>query len=194
MTNNLAEKTAVDMIHINANYMDIHGRASDHDPVLVQVEFDKKFKNDGIVAASEVDLSKSIISIKDQVLVENGDVQITFTEEAVNKIDRANKEVIIDIPNSTFSITVTNFDILAKKGEFTLHLDYQVPKGLTKEKNEDKQKQVYKLKDIGFTDSQNTQITDGFKDYFIIQADSKKNTIDAAYYDQNSKKWKFKQL
>ena len=41
VTNNLAEKTAVDMIHVNANYMDIHGRASDHDPILIQVDFDK---------------------------------------------------------------------------------------------------------------------------------------------------------
>ncbi|WP_240949654.1 DUF6359 domain-containing protein [Psychrobacillus sp. BL-248-WT-3] len=38
ITNNLVEKTAVDMIHINANYMDIHGRASDHDPIIIQVD------------------------------------------------------------------------------------------------------------------------------------------------------------
>ena len=41
VTNNLAGTAKVDMIHINANYMDIHGRASDHDPVLVQVDLKK---------------------------------------------------------------------------------------------------------------------------------------------------------
>ncbi|MCZ8537241.1 S-layer homology domain-containing protein [Paenisporosarcina quisquiliarum] len=38
VTNNLADTALVDMIHINANYMDIHGRASDHDPILIQVD------------------------------------------------------------------------------------------------------------------------------------------------------------
>ncbi len=38
VTDNLANQTQVDIIHINANYMEIHGRASDHDPILIQVD------------------------------------------------------------------------------------------------------------------------------------------------------------
>lgn len=38
VSNNLADKTEVDLIHINANFTEAQGRASDHDPVLVQIE------------------------------------------------------------------------------------------------------------------------------------------------------------
>ncbi|MBM7706953.1 putative extracellular nuclease/endonuclease I [Chryseomicrobium aureum] len=42
VTKNLLEKTVVDILHINANKMEEHGRASDHDPVLIQVDFTKE--------------------------------------------------------------------------------------------------------------------------------------------------------
>ncbi|WP_339175205.1 chitobiase/beta-hexosaminidase C-terminal domain-containing protein [Solibacillus sp. FSL R5-0691] len=38
VSNNLAEVTEIDMIHINANFTEAQGRASDHDPVLVQID------------------------------------------------------------------------------------------------------------------------------------------------------------
>lgn len=39
VSNNLATKTAVDILHINADFTDMAGRASDHDPVLIQIDF-----------------------------------------------------------------------------------------------------------------------------------------------------------
>ncbi|MED3575019.1 DUF6359 domain-containing protein [Cytobacillus praedii] len=36
VSNNLAASTQVDIIHINSGFMEEHGRASDHDPVLIQ--------------------------------------------------------------------------------------------------------------------------------------------------------------
>jgi predicted extracellular nuclease len=36
VSNNLADKTEVDILHINSGFMEEHGRASDHDPVLIQ--------------------------------------------------------------------------------------------------------------------------------------------------------------
>jgi uncharacterized protein len=41
VTNNMAKKTKVDIVHINSQFMEQHGRASDHDPVLIQVKLDK---------------------------------------------------------------------------------------------------------------------------------------------------------
>ncbi|WP_349774007.1 DUF6359 domain-containing protein [Fictibacillus phosphorivorans] len=38
VTNNMAKKTKVDIVHINSQFMEEHGRASDHDPVLIQVK------------------------------------------------------------------------------------------------------------------------------------------------------------
>ena len=38
VSNNLAASTAVDIVHINSSFMEQHGRASDHDPVLIQTD------------------------------------------------------------------------------------------------------------------------------------------------------------
>ncbi|QUG40320.1 chitobiase/beta-hexosaminidase C-terminal domain-containing protein [Psychrobacillus sp. INOP01] len=283
VTNNIANKTTVDMIHINANYMDIHGRASDHDPVLIQVELNepetktltanktaielvkgKKAnikltettkKQDGstttedvtkkatysgfntkiisvnkgvitaksngttiitatygdksvtikvtvhstidgeaIITEDEVDTSKKVITVDGSVMHNDGDVNIRFTEAATSKINTANKDVVIKLINGTFSITAKNFDVLAASGQFTLYLDYHIPPGLLKEKNKHKIKDDLKLKDMAFLDSSNKKITKGFSDYFIITTEGKKGTKVAAYYDQKSKKWKFKKI
>ncbi len=37
VSNNLADDAQIDMLHVNADYTDMAGRASDHDPVLVQL-------------------------------------------------------------------------------------------------------------------------------------------------------------
>ncbi|WP_233192860.1 DUF6359 domain-containing protein [Sporosarcina sp. P29] len=37
VSNNMVEEAEVDMLHVNADYTDMAGRASDHDPVMVQV-------------------------------------------------------------------------------------------------------------------------------------------------------------
>ena len=39
ISNNMAAKARFEPVHINASFMKEHGRASDHDPVLVQIEF-----------------------------------------------------------------------------------------------------------------------------------------------------------
>lgn len=38
VTNNLVNKTEIDILHINADFTDMAGRASDHDPVMVQID------------------------------------------------------------------------------------------------------------------------------------------------------------
>lgn len=42
VTNNLVEQTDIDILHINADFTDMAGRASDHDPVMIQVGFDEE--------------------------------------------------------------------------------------------------------------------------------------------------------
>lgn len=38
VTNNLTDKTEIDILHINADFTEMHGRASDHEPVLTQMD------------------------------------------------------------------------------------------------------------------------------------------------------------
>ncbi|WP_083711310.1 DUF6359 domain-containing protein [Domibacillus epiphyticus] len=39
VTNNMAEMTEVDIVHTNSSFMDEHGRASDHDPIVIRTTF-----------------------------------------------------------------------------------------------------------------------------------------------------------
>ncbi|WP_167578686.1 chitobiase/beta-hexosaminidase C-terminal domain-containing protein [Jeotgalibacillus proteolyticus] len=38
VTNNLADRSEFDIVHINSDFMEAHGRASDHDPLLAQID------------------------------------------------------------------------------------------------------------------------------------------------------------
>ncbi|WP_069203032.1 chitobiase/beta-hexosaminidase C-terminal domain-containing protein [Bacillus testis] len=42
VSNNMAADTEVDIVHINSSFMEEHGRASDHDPVLIQTTLQKQ--------------------------------------------------------------------------------------------------------------------------------------------------------
>jgi hypothetical protein len=147
-----------------------------------------------VVTEDEIDTSTPVIKVDGVVEHEAGHTEIRFTESAVTKIDAADKNVVIDLATGSFTITAENFDVLAVSGEFTLNLDYQVPKGLLKEKNQSKIKDDLKLKDMSFVDSTDNEITDGFNDYFIIVSEGKKTSVEGAYYDNTSKKWKFKNI
>lgn len=40
VTNNLAERSEIDIVHINAPFTPMHGRVSDHDPLLAQIDLE----------------------------------------------------------------------------------------------------------------------------------------------------------
>lgn len=42
VSNNLVSKTVIDILHINADFTEMAGRASDHDPVLVQIDLSRE--------------------------------------------------------------------------------------------------------------------------------------------------------
>lgn len=41
VSNHLVGQTEIDMVKINADFTDMHGRASDHDPVMIQIDFEE---------------------------------------------------------------------------------------------------------------------------------------------------------
>lgn len=60
VSNNLVKDTIVEPLHINSSFMEAHGRASDHDPVIIQTELKPvkvynlvKFKTKTLVVDSE---------------------------------------------------------------------------------------------------------------------------------------------
>ncbi|WP_413306990.1 endonuclease [Bacillus sp. 1P10SD] len=42
VTNNMVANTTIDILHINSGFMEVHGRASDHDPVIIQTQLKAK--------------------------------------------------------------------------------------------------------------------------------------------------------
>ncbi|WP_085994248.1 chitobiase/beta-hexosaminidase C-terminal domain-containing protein [Oceanobacillus senegalensis] len=57
VSNNLVDATEIDILHINADFTDMAGRASDHDPVMVQVDLkdtgDADVLDDAVLKAQE---------------------------------------------------------------------------------------------------------------------------------------------
>ncbi len=54
VSSNLAQQTEIDVLHVNADFTEAAGRASDHDPVMIQIDF-----SNGIPAASTVDITEN---------------------------------------------------------------------------------------------------------------------------------------
>jgi LPXTG-motif cell wall-anchored protein len=66
VTNNLVSNTVVDMIHINANFTEAQGQASDHDPLLIQVDFpDLTIMHTNDTHSAVTLMPKTITAIKD---------------------------------------------------------------------------------------------------------------------------------
>lgn len=53
VTSNLAQQTDIDVLHVNADFTEASGRASDHDPLMIQIDFSSE-----VPAASTVDFPK----------------------------------------------------------------------------------------------------------------------------------------
>jgi predicted extracellular nuclease len=96
VTNNLADQTVVDMIHINALYMEEHGRASDHDPVLIRTSLKKPA--DGVVDEEEweeeVTNEEIRISIPENELFE--ETSIVVSEGKMKALMESGKDVVLD--------------------------------------------------------------------------------------------------
>lgn len=90
VSKNLAETAEIDMIHVNADFTDMHGRASDHDPVLTQL--DLKAVDDPSV---EVDKSKLEVALAEALNIDRN----LYTEESLTVLDsavKAGQEVLED--------------------------------------------------------------------------------------------------
>lgn len=83
VSNNLVKNTEIDVLHINADFTDMAGRASDHDPVMVQIDLKASDDEETPIAEQRVysitDLSTTkLIFNKENVKVDlDGDSVIT---------------------------------------------------------------------------------------------------------------------
>lgn len=84
VSNNLADQTNVDILHINADFTEMAGRASDHDPVLVQVDLtDENEKPEPIEAEKTYnlqDFKTDKLTIQSPSVLLNLDADSVITE------------------------------------------------------------------------------------------------------------------
>lgn len=76
VTKNMVASTIVDMVHINSGFMEEHGRASDHDPLLIQTQlkepvYKKVFNLTGYKA------KKYVVGTPDSLVIVDRTTQIT---------------------------------------------------------------------------------------------------------------------
>ena len=75
VSNNMADTADIDMINVNSDYTDMHGRASDHDPVLAQLVL-------GDTSAQEKTFAMSVMHMNDtHARVENYPYMVSAVKE-----------------------------------------------------------------------------------------------------------------
>ncbi|WP_257985810.1 chitobiase/beta-hexosaminidase C-terminal domain-containing protein [Bacillus sp. M6-12] len=107
VSNNLAVGTQVDIVHINSGFMEEHGRASDHDPVLIQTSlnsieapnYDKEYNLIGYKADKlKIKEENALISMDSTSTIKDGIYLMRST--ATLKGEGLEKTTVIIAPSS----------------------------------------------------------------------------------------------
>ncbi|MGG3804390.1 chitobiase/beta-hexosaminidase C-terminal domain-containing protein [Metabacillus fastidiosus] len=152
VTNNLASSTAVDIVHINADFTDMGGRASDHDPVLIQTDLAGiKETVQPLIPKKVYNFKKSIVNnvvITTPYTLVNVDEDVTIKKEIVLKTTAILKgeglkrtkvvikptskkeDTIIDLSGATVKeVVINNSNVKEIRGAENVQ-KWTVPKGI----------------------------------------------------------------
>ena len=103
ISKNIKDKVVFSPVHINASFMEEHGRASDHDPVVVQIDFSKKEVSTTpelspasdptteVKPVSDAKPSENVASNTNQEADGSKEVKGEKTEQAKSKKEETNK-------------------------------------------------------------------------------------------------------
>ena len=83
VSNNMANRTEIDILHINSGFMEEHGRASDHDPVLIQTSLKKTI----VVDEAQFDKVFDLVGYKAKKLVIGPDNALIKMDETSSITD-----------------------------------------------------------------------------------------------------------
>lgn len=124
VTNNLADQTVIDMIHINALYMEEHGRASDHDPILIRTSLKKPA--DGVVEEGEweeeITNGEVRISIPENELFE--ETSIVLSEDKLSSLMESGKDVVLDYGQLEVNLDSNQVDKLVQEADGAVTFTY----------------------------------------------------------------------
>nr|WP_033541281.1 DUF6359 domain-containing protein [Planococcus sp. CAU13] len=165
VTNNLADRTELDMVHINAMFMEEHGRASDHDPLLAQIDFsepvvpavpgeqiaDPDYTDEtAIIAAGEFDAA--------------GELTIEFSEGTMDELIESGKDLVIDMPEVNLTLTAANLQQMAQAAGEGFNLELAVDEAAEVDKRPTLAQQL----DFAVTDTEGNELGIKFKSDFTL--------------------------
>lgn len=188
VTNNLAERTQLDMVHINAMFMVEHGRASDHDPLLAQIDFSTASTPGEQEAAPDLSGETAVITAGE--FNADGELSIQFTEGTIEELLASGKNLLIDLPEADFTFSAENLQELARAAGQGFHLELAVDNASVVDKRPTLTQQL----DIAVTDMEGTELEFDFNSDFTLSfATDSKVKIQFGAYEDKKGKWKIMQ-
>ncbi|AQQ55148.1 endonuclease/exonuclease/phosphatase [Planococcus lenghuensis] len=185
VTDNLAEQTDIDMVHINAMFMEEHGRASDHDPLLIQIDFEEE-----VIPGeqhAEPDFSGEQAVVVTGEFDEEGNLNIHFSEDVVTELLVSGKNLFVDTPTAELTLTAEQIAQIAEAagGEFTLEI------GVGSEETVDNRPAIADQIDFGLLGAEGDELALTFGSAATITFDTKSNVkIQFGSFLADNGKWK----
>ncbi|WP_088007030.1 chitobiase/beta-hexosaminidase C-terminal domain-containing protein [Indiicoccus explosivorum] len=187
VTENLADDSVLDMVHINAMFMEQHGRASDHDPLLLRIDFE-----DEVVAVpgeqhAEPDYSGDVAVVVAGEFDEEGNLNIHFSDSVVTELLASGKDLLIDTPTADLTLTAAHLAQIAEAagGSFTLTI------GVDSEDSVDHRPAIADQVDFGLLDASGSELPLHFAAPVTITFDTEVSVkIQFGSYLADNGKWK----
>ena len=185
VTNNLADRTELDMVHINAMFMEEHGRASDHDPLLAQIDFSLPAVPGEQEADPDFTGETAVITAGE--FNAEGELTIEFTEGTIEDLLESGKDLLIDLPSADLILTAENLQQLAMAAGQGFNLELAVDDAATVDNRPTLAQQL----DIAVTDSEGTEIGIDFSSAFTLAFVTDSNVkIQFGSREDEKGKWK----
>ncbi|WP_422123268.1 DUF6359 domain-containing protein [Planococcus sp. X10-3] len=188
VTNNLAERTELDMVHINAMFMEYHGRASDHDPLLAQISFTEP-EVPAVPGEQEADpdFSGETAVVTAGEFNDEGELTLTFTEGTIDELIDSGKDLLIDMPEVDLTLTAENLQQLAVAAGQGFNLELAVDDAELVDKRPTMTQQL----NIAVTDPEGNEIDIDFKsDFTLTFATDSKVKVQFGAREDVKGKWK----
>ncbi|MGE6414534.1 DUF6359 domain-containing protein [Planococcus kocurii] len=188
VTNNLAQRTELDMVHINAMFMEQHGRASDHDPLLAQIAFEKPSVPGEQQANPDFSGDQAVVTAGEPN--KDGELAITFTERNLVELLKSGKDLRVDMPTAAVSFSAENIQQIASAAGSAFVLEVVVADA----KEVDKRPTLTKQIDLSVTDAAGKDLALTFTSPVTLAFDTTKDVkIQFGAREDHKGKWKIMQ-
>lgn len=185
VTNNLANRTALDMVHINAMFMEQHGRASDHDPLLAQIAFEKPAVPGDQQANPDFSGDQAVVTAGEPN--KDGKLAISFGEEVLAELLKSGKDLRVDMPTADVSFSAKNIQQIASAAGSAFVLEIVVADA----KEVDKRPTLTKQIDLTLTDATGKDLDLTFTSPVTLAFDTMKDVkIQFGAREDDKGKWK----